>query len=287
MKLPLQQHSRLVGALLACAAALTALPAQALPSTPTVNTGSISTEISGATLDVAFESAATILDWNSFSIGTGETVNLNQANADATVLNRVVSDTPIVISGNLVSNGGLVLISSHGITLNAGASIQASFIVLSNGLSDADFLAGNYGNTIGLNSGHIDLSGSIKAAKLEIYSPSIALENGSSITAESGITLQASSQISVTGAAISVGGGNSYLYQTGSTSGGSISISTNAQGTPVLAYSGEISLPVLSPLPGTPDIQISPVPEPKTLALLLGGLPLVLVRRMRRRSVAA
>ncbi|MCE1274624.1 MAG: filamentous hemagglutinin N-terminal domain-containing protein, partial [Chlorobiales bacterium] len=107
-------------------------------------------------------SSQAIVNWNSFSIGSGASVNFRQPGSDAVILNRVVGDNPSEIFGSMTSNGQVFLLNASGVTFHQGSSVNVGSLVAGTmSLSDEDFLAGNYrftrnGATAGvLNEGHI------------------------------------------------------------------------------------------------------------------------------------
>ena len=86
-----------------------------------------------------------IIDWNSFSIGSGETVRFAQPASTSLVLNRVTGYDPSRILGQLQANGRVFLLNPYGVVFGAGARVDASALVASTlNLSNADFLAGLY-----------------------------------------------------------------------------------------------------------------------------------------------
>ncbi|MFN0162402.1 MAG: filamentous hemagglutinin N-terminal domain-containing protein, partial [Burkholderiales bacterium] len=119
-----------------------ALDAQVLPSGANVVNGAASIQQSGNRLTVTNTPGA-IIQWQSFSIGAGATAQFVQQNSASTVFNRVVGSDPSAILGQLQSNGRVFLINPNGITIGAGAQIDAAAFVASTlGLSNADMLAG-------------------------------------------------------------------------------------------------------------------------------------------------
>ncbi|MBL8379637.1 MAG: filamentous hemagglutinin N-terminal domain-containing protein, partial [Burkholderiales bacterium] len=119
-----------------------ALDAQVLPSGANVVNGAASIQQGGSRLTVTNTPGA-IIQWQSFSIGAGATAQFVQQNAASTVYNRVVGSDPSSILGQLQSNGRVFLINPNGITIGAGAQIDAAAFVASTlGVSNADLLAG-------------------------------------------------------------------------------------------------------------------------------------------------
>lgn len=117
----------------ALAAMLITAPAFALPQTPNVIVGNGQITIgdgAGGILNIGVN-ANGVIDWNSFSIASGETVNFNFAN-QLTVLNRVTGTEMSQLLGTLNGTGGSVfLVNPNGVLVGAGATINASNLVLS------------------------------------------------------------------------------------------------------------------------------------------------------------
>ncbi|MEQ1778161.1 MAG: caspase family protein [Nitrosomonas sp.] len=87
----------------------------------------------------------TILDWQSFSIGTDSSVYFLQQSAESMVLNRVTGNDPSHIFGSLGSNGHIWLINPYGVLFGEHARIDAAGLVASTmDISNIDFLAKKY-----------------------------------------------------------------------------------------------------------------------------------------------
>ena len=145
---PRSAPHRLVQALTACSL-LTCWPgaadvrAQALPSGMTPIAGTVSSRTVGGTLTVN-NSPNAIINWNTFSIGAGNAVRFEQANAASQVLNRVTGNDPSAIMGSLSSNGRVWLLNPNGVLFGQSARIDVAGLVTSTlNLNNADWLAGN------------------------------------------------------------------------------------------------------------------------------------------------
>ena len=73
----------------------------------------------------------TSINWQSFNIGKGNTVQFVQQSSASMVFNRVTGSTPSSILGNLISNGKVFLINPNGITIGTGAYIYTAAFVAS------------------------------------------------------------------------------------------------------------------------------------------------------------
>lgn len=72
-----------------------------------------------------------ILNWQSFNIANGSTVNFNQPDASAIALNRIYDQDPSIIQGALNANGQVYLINKSGILFDKGAQINVHTLVAS------------------------------------------------------------------------------------------------------------------------------------------------------------
>jgi filamentous hemagglutinin family protein len=105
------------------------------------------------------------LNWQSFSVGAGESVVFRQPSASAVALNRVVGPDASVISGTLQANGHVFLVNPSGVLFSKGASVDVGGLVASTlAISNNDFMAGRYVFSGGAGSGAVVNEGSIRAA---------------------------------------------------------------------------------------------------------------------------
>src|SRR5579883_3275811 len=96
-------------------------------------------------LDVDQTSNNAIIDWRSFSIGTGELVNFNQPGAASSTLNRVTSNEASVLEGQLTANGRVFLVNPNGILISSTAQINVGGLVATTSdIANANFKAGKY-----------------------------------------------------------------------------------------------------------------------------------------------
>ncbi|HEY8609142.1 MAG TPA: filamentous hemagglutinin N-terminal domain-containing protein [Noviherbaspirillum sp.] len=116
--------------------------AWANPQGAQVVAGQASFSQQGAVLSVT-NSPGAIINWQSFSIGAGETTRFIQQNAASAVLNRITGQDPTTILGTLQSNGRVFLVNPNGILFGQGARIDVNGLVASTlNISNEDFLAG-------------------------------------------------------------------------------------------------------------------------------------------------
>ncbi len=141
----------------------------------------------------------TIINWQSFNIGAGQTTNFIQPSSASSVLNRVISNNPSQLLGKLNSNGKVFLINQHGILVGAGAQINtAGFFGSTLNMTDSDYLNGNL-KFEGDSSAGISNQGYIHAGdngNIVLIAPNI--ENGGVIEVDNGnIILAAGKSITI------------------------------------------------------------------------------------------
>ncbi len=115
------------------------------PEDPNVVVGDVTFEELMNQLNININSQQAIIEWISFCIANGETVNFNLPNSSSIALNRVVGMDPSYILGNLISNGQIFLINPNGILFGANSRVDTAGLVASTlNISNDDFLAGRY-----------------------------------------------------------------------------------------------------------------------------------------------
>src|SRR5262249_4381075 len=125
--------------LFCCAARLAALAGLVLPATgpfgpaagnpqgAVVMGGSAQiVQTSPSRLDINQTSNRAVIDWKSFSIGTGEQTNFVQPSATSLAVNRVTGDQASTIAGRLNANGQVVLANPNGILIERNSRIDAA-----------------------------------------------------------------------------------------------------------------------------------------------------------------
>jgi len=177
-------------------------------------------------LTVNQSASRVVIDWRSFSIGAGGTVNFSQASPDWIAFNRVDLDpatglSPLsTISGTLNARGGVWLFSTGGILFGPGAVVDVGAFA---GLTAPLGAAGGLSQL--LNPG----SGGLTSVSLDppIASgvESITVQNGARITANSGFVVLQSETMTQNGA-ISAFDGVDYTIS----ESGQIVFSTTAGG---------------------------------------------------------
>ncbi|AHF92031.1 hemagglutinin [Opitutaceae bacterium TAV5] len=119
--------------------------AYAGPGGGQVVAGSANISANGASTSIHQLSDKAIINWNSFSIGAGESVRFIQPGAAAVALNRVTGKETSNIQGALTANGNIFLVNPNGILFGAGARVDVAGLMASTfDISNASFMAGKY-----------------------------------------------------------------------------------------------------------------------------------------------
>ncbi|GLQ76999.1 hypothetical protein GCM10007881_05150 [Mesorhizobium huakuii] len=122
----------------------TSARAQELPTGGSVASGGVTiSNPSSSQLSIKQSTSSAIVNWQSFSIGEGATVNIDQPTSSSTMLNRVTGGTKSTISGQLNANGQVFLVNPNGIAISKTGKVSAAgFVGSSLDISDDDFKAG-------------------------------------------------------------------------------------------------------------------------------------------------
>ncbi|HUW26803.1 MAG TPA: MBG domain-containing protein [Gallionella sp.] len=161
-----------------------------LPTGGQIVAGSGAISQSDTTLTVTQTTGRMAADWQSFSIGQGNTVNFVQPSASAVALNRVLGADVSVIQGALNANGQVFLVNPNGVLFTPTAQVNVGTLVASTlELSTDDFMTGNY-RFNGNSSASVTNQGGIKAGTGGTVALIAArIENTGSITAPQGNVL--------------------------------------------------------------------------------------------------
>ncbi len=120
-----------------------AMAAGGLPTGGQIVQGTGSSAQAGNTLTINQSSAKLATNWQSFSIGAGQTVRFVQPNAQAVALNRVLGSEVSSIQGALQANGQVFLLNPNGVLFSPTARVDVGGLVASTlSMSDADFMTG-------------------------------------------------------------------------------------------------------------------------------------------------
>ena len=120
----------------------------AAPAGGVVAAGGASIAASGARTTITQTTQNAAINWQSFNIAAGESVQFVQPNSSSVALNRVLGPDPSAIFGSLSANGKVFLVNPNGVLFGSGASVNVSGLVASTlNITDGNFMAGSYSFT--------------------------------------------------------------------------------------------------------------------------------------------
>ncbi|TPJ74609.1 MBG domain-containing protein [Mesorhizobium sp. B2-7-1] len=122
----------------------TSARAQELPTGGSVVSGGVTiSKPSSSQLAIKQSTNSAIVNWQSFSIGAGARVDIDQPNSSSVMLNRVTGNTRSTIAGQLNANGQVFLVNPNGIAISKTGKVSAAgFVGSSLDIDDEDFKAG-------------------------------------------------------------------------------------------------------------------------------------------------
>jgi filamentous hemagglutinin family protein len=136
-------------------AASACLATSSLPSGGYVQAGTASITQSGDTITVRQTSADVSILWQSFNIGSQDTVDFLQPSSGALAINRIASVNGSQILGHLDANGQVWLINPNGVLFGRGAEVNVGGLVASTlAVTDPGFSGATY-NFSGAGAGSI------------------------------------------------------------------------------------------------------------------------------------
>lgn len=116
----------------------------AMPSSPTVISGSGTFQTNADKLTISLSSDRSIIEWDSFSLGSGDIVLFNQPNSTSACLSRITGSAQSFINGKLSSNGGVYIINPQGVVIGPQGCVDtSSFLASTLDVSNSEFLAGS------------------------------------------------------------------------------------------------------------------------------------------------
>jgi filamentous hemagglutinin family protein len=175
----------------ACVAAM----AQSLPTGGVIVQGAGKVSTTGNAMVIDQSTNRMVADWQSFSIGAGNSVRFNQPSSSSVALNRVVGGDPSQIFGSLSANGHVYLQNPNGVLFAPGARIDVgSFVATTLNTDVGEFMAGR-----------LRLAGSSGAA---------VVNDGQITTTQGGHVVLAAAQVANHGS-ISTPGGTTALVAAG------------------------------------------------------------------------
>ncbi|MDR5809087.1 filamentous hemagglutinin N-terminal domain-containing protein [Caballeronia sp. LZ019] len=149
--------------------------------------GSGSIGAKGSSLTINQSSTRGIIDWKSFSIGNGHTVNVN--NGTGATLSRVTGTDRSVIDGSLKATGSFYLVNPQGVVIGSNGVVTTGgrFVASALDVNNDAFMAGGDLTFAGKGRGSVINLGKINSTGGDVLLISPALvENDGSISAPGG-----------------------------------------------------------------------------------------------------
>jgi filamentous hemagglutinin family protein len=127
-----------------------------------------------------------IINWQSFSIGKGDSVTI--ANGKGATLNRVTGADMSTIAGSLKSTGSIYLVNQAGVVVGPGGKVatNGSFVASTRDASNSDFMAGGDIQLSGDSSGNVVNQGSITSTNGDVVLVGKSVSNSGAISAAKG-----------------------------------------------------------------------------------------------------
>ena len=166
--------------------------ARAQPTHGTVEGGQAGIATLPSHTTVTQTSQRAVIDWSSFDLSQGQTVQFRQPNASSITLNRVTDVNPSTIDGTITANGQVWLVNANGIAFGKDAHVNvAGLIATSSDIDNRSFMAGSNSFTHpGNASATISNAGTITAGLAALAGPNVS--NSGVITARLGTAQLAS-----------------------------------------------------------------------------------------------
>ncbi len=186
--------------------------AQSLPSNGQVVSGQATISGSSNALTVSQSTDKAIINWDSFSIGQGQSVQFN--NGNGATLNRVTGTALSSIDGILGATGSVYLINPNGVIVGKSGVINVggTFVGSTLNVSDANFKAGGDLTFSGASDASVVNLGKIGALGGDVTLMAAHVRNDGSISAANGsANLIAGRNIILSDSS----GGNSFLVVSG------------------------------------------------------------------------
>ncbi|HEY5106943.1 MAG TPA: YDG domain-containing protein [Caulobacteraceae bacterium] len=142
--------------------------------------------VAGANLTISQSSNKAIIDWVSFSIGSGASVRFN--NGAGVTLNRVTGGAEARIDGGLSATGSVFLLDPDGVIVgkNGIVSVGGGFVASSLNLSNSQFMSGGALTFSGSSAAPVTNAGQITAAGGDVLLIGADVENDGVIQAPDG-----------------------------------------------------------------------------------------------------
>ncbi|WP_233885688.1 YDG domain-containing protein [Paraburkholderia flagellata] len=134
------------------------------PSGGQIVSGTGTIQQSGSTTTIQQSSQTLQLNWHSFNVGAGQTVDFVQPGSSSLAVNRILGSTPSAVMGNLNANGQVWLINPNGVLFGPSARVNVGGIVASTLDVDPGSLGSNSRRFSGNGQGSVVNQGTITAA---------------------------------------------------------------------------------------------------------------------------
>jgi filamentous hemagglutinin family protein len=159
-----------------------------LPQNGTVVSGTASGSVTGNQMTINQTSNRAVMDWGSFNIDAGKSLQIAQPNAASAILNRITGDTNASqILGGLSANGTVMLMNPNGVMFGPSAVVNVGSLIATTGNIDTTYFMDTGGARITGATGSIENQGSITAQTaglVALVAPSVT--NRKSISATGG-----------------------------------------------------------------------------------------------------
>ena len=175
--------------------AATALPTGGVVAAGAATIGQTLTP-SSAVMTINQTTQRAAINWNTFNVGAASTINIQQPNAQAVLMNRVLDSNPSQIFGKITAPGQVYLVNPNGVYFSPTASVDVGGLVATtHSMSDADFMVGSTTFKRNGATGSIENEGELRA-KLDGYIALLApnVVNQGVIVAERGTAFLASGE---------------------------------------------------------------------------------------------
>ncbi|MFM9914042.1 MAG: filamentous hemagglutinin N-terminal domain-containing protein [Methylophilaceae bacterium] len=160
----------------ALAATVTAPATNALPTGGVVAAGSATISSAGSVMNINQATQRAIINWSGgFDVGSNATVNITQINNQAVLLNRVLSNSPSRIFGQINANGHVFLLNQHGTYFAPGSQINVGGLLASTmDVADNDFMNNSSNSLSNAGGGLIEALGNINAGSVALVGNNIS-----------------------------------------------------------------------------------------------------------------
>ncbi len=146
---------------------------------------------SGHNLSVNQTTTRGIINWQSFSIGRGDKVTIN--NGSGATLNRVTGNDPSQIAGRLTSTGSVYVVNTAGVIVMPTGQVftSGSFVASTRDEANKSFMAGGAQSFQGVSTAAVTNEGQIASANGNVTLIGSSVSNSGKITAANGTVAMA------------------------------------------------------------------------------------------------